>query len=224
MKTEIRNGVEWKILEGNDHAELRENSHAELWGNSHAVLRENSHAVLWGNSHAVLWENSHAVLWDFTSIHQFNKSKIKKGSKATIIKPNYPSNIKDWAKIKGLPIKKNRIYLYKVLQLNGTDFHSGQISYLKEAIAPDWNPKFKKECGSGLHLADSPEGAKYFLQDKQNYLLIQVSTDIKDCKAFPGLPSYPMKLRARACKFERIIEKVENGKIIFNESIHPEIP
>jgi hypothetical protein len=214
MKTESRNGIEWTILEGNDFFVCRENSspHLECRGNSspHLVCRENSspHLVCWGNS------SPHLVCRDFTTVYlKSNKAKIKKGSKATIIKPNYPSKIRDWAKIKRLLIKKNRIYLYKVLRLNGTDFRTGTISYLKEAIAPDWNSKYKGECGCGLHLADSPEGAKYFLQDRQNYLLIQVSADIKDCKCFPGLPDYPMKLRARACRFKKIIEKMENGKL-----------
>jgi len=279
MKTEIRNGVEWRILEknedfiawesshveawGSSHVEAWESSHVEAWGSSHVVARGSSHVVAresshveawgsshvvawgsshvvawesshveawgsshvvargsshveaWGSSHVVAWESSHVVAWDFSAIHQLStQSRIKKGYKANIIKPNYPSNIRDWSKLKGLSIKKNRIYLYKVLRLDGKDFYSGIISYLKEAIAPDWDSKYKGECGKGLHLADSPEGAKYFLQDRNNYLLIQVSANIKDCKCFPGLPNYPMKLRARACRFERIIEKVENGKKI----------
>ena len=210
MKKENRDGIEWTILEGNDYAELRENSHAELRENSHAELRENSHAVL--------WENSHAVLGDFSVVHQLSKtSKIKKGSKSVIIIPNYPKNIKEWAKLKRLKINKNRINLFKVLRLNGTDIYSGIINYLNDAMAPDWNAKFKKECGYGLHFADSPEGAKRFLKDKNNknnYLLIEVSANIKDCIPFGGQPQYPMKLRARACKFVRVIEKVENGKLI----------
>jgi hypothetical protein len=245
MKTEIRNGVEWTILEGNDYFSITANSSPHLVcrenSSPHLVCRENSsphlecrensspHLECRANSspHLVCRENSsphlecransspHLVCWDFSTVYDLSgKCKIKKGPRATIIKPNYPSNIKEWSKLKGLHIKKNRIYLYKVLRLNGTDFHTGTIDYLKEAIAPDWKAKFKEECGYGLHLADSPEGAKYFLQDRTNYLLIEVSATLEDCKPFPGQPQYPMKLRARACRFERIIEKVENGKKI----------
>ena len=223
MKTEIRNGVEWTILEKNENFVARESSHVEARESSHVVAWGSSHVVAWGSSRVEAWESSHVEARessrvearDFSVIHQLStQSRIKKSYKAKIIKPNYPSNIRDWSKLKGLSIKKNRIYLYKVLRLNGRDFYSGTISYLKEAIAPDWNFKYKEECGKGLHLADSPEGAKYFLPDRNNYLLIKVSANIKDCKCFPGLPAYPMKLRARACRFIRIIEKVENGKRI----------
>ena len=203
------------VLRENSHAVLRENSHAELWGNSHAELWGNSHAELWENSHAVLRGNSHAELWDFSVGHQLSKlSKIKKGSHSTVITPNYPKNIRDWAKLKGLKIHKNTINLFKVLRLDGTDFHSRRINYLTDAVAPDWDKKFKGECGYGLHLADSPGGAKNFLQDRNNYLLIEVNALIKDCICFGGQPDYPIKLRARACRFVRIIEKVENGRIV----------
>ena len=228
MKKEIINGIEWTILEGNDSFIARGSSHVVARGSSHVVARESSHVEAWGSSHVEAWGSSHVVAWesshvearesshveamDFSAIYQLSSnSKIKKGSKATIIKPNYPKNIREWAKMKGLKINKNRINLFKVLRLNGTDFYSGTINYLENAIAPDWDAKFKEECGYGLHLADSPEGARYFLQDRNNYLLIEVSADIKDCIAFGGQPRYPMKLRARACKFVRIIERVENG-------------
>ena len=162
----------------------------------------------------ILRGNSHAELWDFSAVHKLSEEcKIKKGSKATIIIPKYPKNIREWANLKGIIIENNRINLYKVVKLNGTDFHTGTINYLCKAdvVDPKWNDDFTGECGKALHLADSPEGAKYFLSDKSNYLLIEVSAATKDCRPFGGSPEYPMKLRARACQYVRIIEKVVNG-------------
>ncbi len=210
----VAKGSSHVVAWGSSHVEAWGSSHVEAWESSHVEAWGSSHVVAWGSSHVVAKESSHVEAWDFSAIHQLSSNcKIKKSPKSTIIKPNYPSNIKDWAKIKGVKIKRNRIYLYKVLRLNGTDWYSGEIDYLKKAIAPDWDNNFKEECGYALHLADSPEGAKYFNKDNQNYLLIEVSAAIEDCKPFPGLPEYPMKLRARACKFEKIIERVVDGKI-----------
>ncbi len=213
---EIRNGEKWMIvindkviLRGNSHAVLwenshavlRGNSHAVLWGNSHAVLRGNSHAVLRENSHAELWGNSHAVLRDFSVVHKKSKTvKINKGKKTTVIIPNYPSKIIDWAKMKNIKIKNGKILLWKVITKNGMDFCTNKISYLEEPMAPDWDSKYSEECGKGLHLADSPSGARHFVFGKE-FRLIQVSANVKDCVCFPGNPQYPMKIRARACKF-----------------------
>ena len=187
-------------------------------GSSWVKITTGDFWILRENARAVLRENASAELWDFTVPHLLSKeATFKKGPKATVIKPNYPKNIRDWAKLKGLPITKNRIQLYKVLRLDGKDFHSASIDYLekgKDIVDPKWDASFKDECGAALHLADSPEGAKTFLQGRENYLLISVSADIKDCRCFPGHAQYPMKLRARACRFVKIIEKVEKGKVI----------
>ena len=226
---------------GSSHVVARESSHVVAWGSSHVVAWESSHIVAWGSSHVVAWGSSHVeawgsshveawgsshvvawgsshvVAWDFVSIVQLSTNvTLKKGSKAIIIKSNYPKNPIEWSKIKGVKIKNKRIYLYKVLRLNGMDWRTDSIDYLtgKEIFAPDWNSEYAGECGSALHLADSQEGAKFFLEDRDNYILCEVSAALKDCRCFSGQPEYPMKLRARACKVERIIEKVQNGKYL----------
>ena len=239
MKKQMRNGIEWIILEGNDFFQAIGYAHVEAWGyacveafgstyilatdDAHVKALENAHVVACGSayieargySHVLAYESCQVVAWDFSSVVRLSEdSEIKKGSNATVINPIYPKNINKWAKMKGLSIHKNLIHLYKVVKLDGTDFYSGKINYLKEAVALDWDKNYKSECGAGLHLADSPEGAKNFLSDRNDYLSIEVSANINDCKCFPGLPRYPMKLRAKACKFVRIIEKVENGKIV----------
>ena len=170
-----------------------------------AVLRGNSHAELWGNSHAELWGNSHADAYDYSVAHILSqKVKIKTGSHAKKIHPQYPSNITGWCKLKGVRIKNNRVQLWKVVREDGRDFYSGSVNYdtNKEIICPDWMNNYSQECGHGLHLADSPTGARSFVSYGilKTARLFKVSANINDCVAYGGLPDYPMKLRAMKCR------------------------
>jgi len=193
----------------------------ETRGNSQATVetRGNSQATVktWGNSQVKTWESSQATVetressqarisaWDYSVCVIEGKSKNKHGSKAKIIigKIGYPSSIREWATMKGIKIEHGAMNLWKCVRSDGTDFKTGKINYLDLAVALDWDVEYKDECGSGLHLADSPSGAQIFIPDEfsSNFRLIQVSVAIKDCRCFPGRPEYPMKLRARACKF-----------------------
>lgn len=153
------------------------------------------------------------VAWDFVSISkQSINVTIEAGSKVVTIVPEYPETIEEWCALKGISIKRGRIHLFKCVSLDGKDFHSGTIDYLqknKDIIDPLFDRKFEGECGKGLHLADSPEGARYFAPSDQGYLLLGVSARAADCIPHPGLCGYPMKLRARACRFAKVLERVE---------------
>ena len=171
-----------------------------------------SHVEAWGSSHVEAWESSHVEAWDFSSIVKLSTSSviIKSGIKATVIIPEYPQTIEEWAELKGIKIQKGRLCLFKCVRPDGKDFYSGTINYLqknKDIVDPLFDRTHAGECGKGLHLADSPEGAKYFVDREQEYLLLKVSARAADCIPFPGQPSYPMKIRARACRFVREIEK-----------------
>jgi hypothetical protein len=206
---------------GNSHVEARGNSHVEAWGNSHVEARGNSHVEAWGNSHVVAWgnshvearenshvvarENSHVVAWDYSVVVSDNLKSVKIGSRATAIKRrnDYPSDIKEWAKMKGVKIKDGRIYLWKCVSSAGKDFRTGTINYLekhKNIVDPTWNANSDEECGYGLHLADSPSGARYFKQSDDARLL-RVSARLEDCVCTGGEMRFPMKIRARACRF-----------------------
>ena len=191
------NAVLWE----SSHAELRESSHAVLWGSSHAVLRGSSHAVLWERSHAELRESSHAVLWDFAVVHYRDQQVKLLSPHATAKQIDYPSTIKEWLELKGIKPQRGKALLWKVVKPDGTDFYSGTIHYDldKEVIDPKWDESFTGECGYGLHLADSPAGARYCARDKSDFKLLQVKVKLDDCRVFGGQPEYPMKLRARAC-------------------------
>jgi hypothetical protein len=166
------------------------------------VLWDSSHAELRGSSHAVLRDSSHAVLWDFSCVHLIrDTATVKKISPASsVIKVRYPSSMAAWCKLKGIPVEKGRIKLWKSTDMNGKDFYSGTILYdtQTEIVDPNWNREYKGECGKGLHLADSPSAARIFAQ--KEFRLFLVSAAIKDCRCFGGYPDYPMKIRAWACR------------------------
>ena len=156
--------------------------------------------------HAELRENSHAELRDFSVCHQKNAfvQTRKLSPSSVVIKIDYPEDMRQWCALKGIKIKKNRARFWKVVCNNGTDWRSGTINYDSkvEIVAPDWDEHYEQECGYGLHLADSPSGARMFCDREQlkTARLLLVSAAIKDCRCFPGLPDYPMKIRARACR------------------------
>jgi len=189
------------VLWDSSHAVLRDSSHAVLWDSSHAVLRDSSHAELWNSSHAELWDSSHAVLRDFAMAH-YRDQKVKVLSpQATAKQIDYPSTVKEWLELKGIKPQRKQALLWKAVRPDGTDFYSGTIYYKldKEVVDPEWDETFNGECGYGLHLADSPAGARFFARDKGDFKLLQVKVKLDDCRVFGGQPEYPMKLRARAC-------------------------
>jgi hypothetical protein len=200
-------------LYGNSTATLCDNSTARLYGNSTARLYGNSTATLYGNSTATLRENSTATLYgnSTATLYDFSHASEKGGTakkvspKATISKINYPSSIAGWCKLKGIVPKNGKIRLWKTVKENGASFKNDSVFYIVGKIteAPDWDASFKEECGRGLHLADSPEGAIYFVPIGQKYRLLEVEAFVKDCVCIGGNMEYPMKVRARACKVIR---------------------
>lgn len=198
-------GYSFAEIRESSHAILRGCSRAMLWGHSHADLRDDSFAELWGSSSVILQGRSRAMLRDFSIAYLRNKkAKAKAGKYATIIDMIYPEDIKQWAAMKRVNIRRNRIMLWKAVRQNGTDFYTGKVNYdtKKEITAPDWDSRYSQECGFGLHLADSPSAARLFctIDQRKTARLFRVSVNINDCICFPGMPHYPMKLRARACR------------------------
>jgi hypothetical protein len=161
-----------------------------------------------GSAHVEAWESAHVEAWDFATAIELSPScQIKLGSRATKITPDYPADPVEWATLKNCKIDAAGLHLWKVVRLDGTDFRTGTINYLSEAISPDWKADYRDECGCALHLADSPSGARYFVPCGQDFRLFEVVARLLDCRCFPGRPEYPMKLRARACRFVREVEK-----------------
>ena len=176
----------------------RGNSSVEAWGNSSVVAWENSSVVAWGNSSV--------ELFDFSIAHlkSTNASISIVSTKATVIKVDYPCDVGGWCALKGIKIQSdNTIHTWKCVDKNGYDFYTGKILYDSEMeiICPDWDLNLKRECGGGLHLADSPSSARAFVSNDKlkTARLFLVSAKIEDCICVGGLPDYPNKIRARAC-------------------------
>jgi len=190
-------------LDGNSRADLYDNSRADLYGNSRADLYDNSRADLYGNSRAVLYGNSRAVLRDFATGYVLSdRAKIRAGSRATVIRPDYPTDPAAWAAMKLIPVKRGRMTLWKTTDMDGLSFHDRETAYTvgKVTTAKDWDADHKGECGCGLHLADSPESARSFVSRDTEFRLFAVTVALKDCRCYGGRPDYPQKLRARACR------------------------
>jgi hypothetical protein len=184
------------------HVVVRDSAYVEAHGSPHSVAHDSSRVEARGSSHVEAHGSSHVVAWDFSSVVQIAaNATINCGPSAHHAILKYPADLKDWIKMKGIEENCGSINLFKAVRLDGMDFHTGTISYLGEAVAPDWDPAYEGECGYGLHLADSPSGASQFVPAGQHYRILEVSARTEDCRCFPGLPRYPMKLRARACRF-----------------------
>ena len=171
--------VEFKVLKGEDYAELRDNSHAELW--------DNSHAVLWGNSH-VQCRSPYAC-------------GILKSMTAECIGRHIgdkPLSPKEYLTNCGVEIKNQYVILYKSVRDNFASYHDNAIKYWleKEVIAPDWKPNDKIECGKGLHLSPTIQQARNF-NDGGIYLACRVK--LSDIAPLPAYAEYPDKIRVRAC-------------------------
>jgi len=201
------------------HVVARDSSHVVAWNSSHVEARDSSHVVARNSSHVVARDSSHVVArdsshveaWDFATVSRQSDNVVATtGPSAVCVRAVYPSSVLDWAAMKGIAVNGKRLRLWKAVSDDGTDFFSGKINYLsQETEAPDWDEKYDRECGAGLHLADSPSGARCFVQDsaRDTFRLLEVSVAVDDCSCFPGRPDYPMKLRARACRFEREVAR-----------------
>lgn len=215
------------VLYGESSAYLHNKSSADLYGESRAVLhdksraylRDKSSAVLRDKSSADLYDKSSAVLLDFSVGYVYSDDvKTENGSKATVIYPSYPSDMKEWCQLKRIPIINNKIKLWKATNLEGKDFYSGTVLYdtHQEIVCPDWSENYTGECGYGLHLADSPSSARRFVGKGfvDGFRLFQVEVDINDCVCTSGNPSYPMKIRAKKC---RMVKEYPNDLLFFEE-------
>ena len=190
------------MARGFTHVEARGSAHVIAMDFAHVEASGSAHVIASGSVHVIASGSAHVVARDFVTITKKSTLVVLKiGKKVLVSEPNYPDNINDWAELKGIPIKNGKIQLWKTTRPDGTDFKTGRISYLNTTVALDWDSNKGIECGKGLHLSDSPSGARFFVSMNKEFRLCLVEVDIKDCVCYPGTPKYPMKLRVRKCKF-----------------------
>jgi len=101
--------------------------------------------------------------------------------------------------IRGYDVKteNNKLVLYKFVQNDYTDFHTGKIEYKigTTVKCPDWNSNADRECGRGLHVSPSIEFCKRFNNSEDGHAL-KVLVDPKDIVVHPN-PVCPYKIRCR---------------------------
>ena len=179
------------------------------------MARGSAHVEAWVSAHVVARDSAHVEAWDCTAIRTLSPyATITTGPNTTIIREAWPTTPQEWAAAKNLPVKEGSLLLWKAIRPDGTDFRTGTVSYLATAEAPDWEDNYPAECGAGLHLADSPSGARYFVpaDARDTFRLFQVRVAITDCAVYTGgKPQYPMKLRARRCEFVREVPRDFEG-------------
>ena len=189
-----------------------DSAHVEACGSAHVVACDSAHVVARDSAHVVARGSAHVEARDFVSVHCLSRAaKIVKHGKAAVIRPNYPRSPAKWCALKGIAVVRGKANLWKAVNTDGKDFYTCNIDYMAggEIVAPDWDAKYADECGHGLHLADSPSAARGFVaaSNLSTFRLLEVSVRLADCRCFPGLPSYPQKLRARACRVVREVPR-----------------
>ncbi|MCK9569834.1 hypothetical protein M0R72_12900 [Candidatus Pacearchaeota archaeon] len=216
---------------GNSQVTARENSQVTAWGNSQVTARENSQVTAWGNSQVTAWgnsqvtarensqvtarensqvtarENSQVTAWGLALAIVRSKNAKAKGNIHVI---KYPETIEEWCDIYGIKISKGKINVYKAVDGDFCSRANFKYPLGKKATDPNWKPDTNIECGYGLHFCWDPIACEQFNNKPGHYLLCEVA--LKDIAYFSGEPSYPEKIRAKACKV--ICEVDREGKPI----------
>jgi hypothetical protein len=236
--------VEFKVLKGEDYAELRENSHAELWENSHAELWENSHAELWENSHAELWENSHAELWgnshaelwenSYAELWENSYAELWGNSHAQCRSPyacgilksitskcigrhigDKPLSPKEYLTNCGVEIKNQYVLLYKTVQDNFCSHYTNSVKYLIGQEVVAPDWKPDDKIECGNGLHLSPT-IQQAMTFNQSGVYLACRVKLSDIASLPAYAQYPDKIRVRACTPLYQVDK-EGNKLPVNQ-------
>jgi hypothetical protein len=119
-------------------------------------------------------------------------------------------SIRNFIKIYNIKKKGQKIFLYKFVSENYTDFYTGKIKYEIGKIikCPDWNSDSNHECGGGLHLGATAFYAKFFNKDNGGHLL-ECEVKLNDIVIHPK-PQYPFKVRVKELKVLRELKEGES--------------
>ena len=114
-------------------------------------------------------------------------------------------DLQTFIRVYGVCQQNEKIFLYKFVQQDYTDFFTGKVKYKVGATieCPDWNTDINKECGGGLHLSPSIEFCKQF-NDHPNGRTLKCEVATDDILVHPN-PRYPFKVR---CKRVKVLEEI----------------
>ena len=104
----------------------------------------------------------------------------KKDKTATVIKRKLVEyNLDSFVDIFNLNPENDSVILYKTVNKEtGCDFRTNSLKYEGTVICPDFDSSKDRECGGGLHLCATPEGAINFANGA--YKLLKCRVKLKD--------------------------------------------
>jgi hypothetical protein len=179
----------------NSSVVARGNSSVEARENSFIVAEENSSVVAWENSFIEARENSSVVAQGNSTVRLFNQIKkltLKKFAVAIsvgfearcdfkaetarlISQPVAMYSKEDFLAIHAKNIQPDgRVLFYKVTQHDDTDYFTTKIIYKGIVTCPDWDPDCNRQCGGGLHLSPTKNGALSYHSGKVKKCLVRL--------------------------------------------------
>jgi len=180
---------EWTYVEirTNDYIEVKStyvngqvtacgSSQVRAYGSSQVTACDSSQVRAYDSSQVRAYGNSMiAVLSAFVIMHKIAQYAVialdgvtiklpKKAKTATVIKRKLIEyDIDSFVDIWNLTVEKDYVILYKSVRKDTLcDFRTGKIKYEGTVTCPDFDPSRERECGGGLHLCATSQGALAF--------------------------------------------------------------
>jgi len=151
-------------------------SQVRAYGSSQVTAYGSSQVRAYGSSQVTACGNSMiAVLSAFVIMHKIAQYAVialdgvtiklpKKAKTATVIKRKLIEyDIDSFVDIWNLTVEKDYVILYKSVRKDTLcDFRTGKIKYEGTVTCPDFDSSRERECGGGLHLCATSQGALAF--------------------------------------------------------------
>jgi hypothetical protein len=207
---EIRSGkdtwIEVTKAYGSSQVTAYGSSQVTAYGSSQVKACDSSQVTAYGNTMV-------AVLSAMVLIHKIKQFAVvaldgvtvklpKKDKTATVIKRKLVGHtIDSFLDIFNLKSENDTVILYKtVCKETGCDFRTKTLKYEGIVKCPDFDPSADRECGGGLHLCATPEGAIGFATGA--YKLLKCRVKLKD------IVVYGKSIEKVRCKQVEVLEEV----------------
>jgi hypothetical protein len=197
-----------------------DNATVEAWGNATVRAGDNATVRAWDNATVRAWGNAILrVLSRDAIIRELADQAIaviqgcegvvvsKKDDTAQVIYTKQTSyTLKSIQRLYNQP-ENGPIVLYKSVQDDFTDFHTGKIKYDGIVECPDWDPNPDRECGGGLHLSPTPG----FALDYNTGKLLR-------CEVMPeDISVYPYNITKVRCRKVKVIGPCDRKGSLLSE-------
>ena len=209
---EIRS-TEWiHVIKTYSNSQVRayDSSQVTAYGSSQVRAYDSSQVRAYGNSMI-------AVLSAAVILHKIKQYAVialdgvkiklpKKDKTATIIKRKLVEyDLDSFVDIFNLTNENDSVILYKtVCKETGCDFRTKTLKYEGIVKCPDFDSSKDRECGGGLHLCATPEGAIGFATGP--YKLLKCRVKLKD------IVVYGKSIEKVRCRQVEVLEEVGTGQ------------